>query len=383
MKLFSLANEEKVFVKKESPEGTLAYPTSANTVLVTGASALAQDIEFIDDAQLRSSRSKLSPIKGRTRPGEWSLTTYCKPSGTLGVAPEADPLFECLMGKKTTPSGVLYGLDSSVNLGSCSIWVKKGHSVFALEGCTVNTATFNIAGGEIVSISWAGQFMKWYRGGSDQAQTAVTAAETHVHVHDAKRFTPKMKISIGADTKTGVGYTISTVDYAGNILNISDVGGFVTGCALNAEVAGFVPTVTEVGTPVHGKITQVTVGSLLATLISAQVVITNNIKYYEDEMNGQWYPTAYGTTGFRNIEGTMGLYFRKPTMQYFYKSEYQLQDALVIQCGELAGKRMKINMPKIEYRTPKISGDEEVMVEIPYVAVASASLDDEVNINFD
>jgi len=380
MKLFSLANEEKVFVKKESPEGTLVYPAASNTVLVTGASALAQDIEFIDDAQLRSSRSKLSPIKGRTRPGEWSLTTYCKPSGTLGVAPETDPLFECLMGKKTTPSGVLYGLDSSVNLGSCSIWVKKGHSVFALEGATVNQATFNIAGGEIVSIAWAGQFMKWYRAGTDLAQTIVAASDTHVHVYDAKRFTSKMKIQLGADYAT-TGYTITSVDYGNNILNISP--NVVTGCALNAEITPWLPSTTELGTPVHGKITQTTVGSLLATLISAQVVMTNNIKYYEDEMNGQWYPTAYGTTGFRNLEGTLGLYFRKPTMQYFYKSEYQLQDALTIQCGELVGKRMKLQMPKIEYRTPKISGDEEVMLELPFVPVASAALDDEISILFD
>lgn len=385
MKLFSLANEEKVFVKKETVEGTLVYPDSSNAVLVTAASGIGSEIEFIDDAQLRAGRSKLSPIKGRTHPGSWSMNTYLKPSGVEGTAPEADVLFECLMGKKTPDPGVkvTYSLDSSINLPSFSLWVKKGHTVFAMEGCTVNAADFGISGNEICTVGWSGNFMQWYRGGYSYAASAVSASASTVTVTDATLFSGenKMKIVLGSDDNGGDGYLITDINYNTNVITFSPVA--VSGCAKDAVVCGWTPdTSTEVGSPVHGKITSVTIDGTPATLLASSLTITNNIKYYEDEMNQQWYTTAYGTTGWREVGGSLSLYFRKPTTTYFYRSEYQIQNALIITAGSLTGKKCEFNMPKIEYRTPVLSGDAEVLMEVPYIAVASASLDDEISIIF-
>jgi hypothetical protein len=385
MKLFSLGNEEKVFIKKEAVEGTLEYPDGNDAVLVTGATGIGQEIEFIDDAQLRDSRSRLSPIKGRTSPGAWSAGTYLKPSGTLGTAPEADVLFECLMGSKLATPGVdvVYSLDSSKNMPSFSMWVKKGHSVFAMAGCTVNQGEFGISGGEIVGVGWSGQFMQWYRGGNALMKADALAAASSIVVDDPTRFSGagKMKIVIGDEDNAGNGYTITSINYGTGALGISP--NLDDAVSTGAIVRGWYPsTSVEVGSPVHGKITTVTIDDIQATLLSASFTIVNNVKYYEDEMNGLWVPTTYGTTGFREVQGSMTLYFRKPTTNYFYKSEYQIQDALKILCGSTAGLKMEAHFPQIEYRTPALSGDEEVMMEIPFVAVASASLDDEVSLTF-
>lgn len=390
MKIFSLANEEKVFVKKEDPEGTLVYPVKAGSgvVLVTSASAIGAEIEFLDDEQIRGGRSKLSAIKGRTHPGEWSMNTYLKPSGVVGTPPETDVLFECLMGKKTIPSNVVYALDSSINLPSFSLWVKKGHAVFAMEGCTVNTAEFTIAGAEIVSVAWGGNFMQWYRGGTAYAVGAVSPAASTVIVNDATRFSGenKMKIIFDADAvvpddNDGDGYLITNINYTTNVITFSPVA--VTGCGDGKAIRGWIPPAqVPVGSPIHGKISSVEINDKAATLLSASISMTNNIKYYEDEMNGQWYATTYGTTGWRDISASLSLYFRKPATTYFYRSEYQIQDKLELYVGTVTGKKVEFLMPKIEYRTPVLSGDEEVLMEIPILAVASAALDDEFQITF-
>lgn len=388
MKLFSLANEEQVFVKKESPEGTLVYPVPGDAVLITAASAIGAEIEFIDDEQLRGGRSKFSAIKGRTHPGEWSMNTYLKPSGTVGVAPETDVLFECLMGKKEIVTNVIYSLDSSINLPSFSLWVKKGHAVFAMEGCTVNTAEFTIAGGEIVSVAWGGNFMQWYKGGTAYATALVEAAATTVTVDDATRFAgeSRMKIILDAEAETpddnsGNGYLVTDINYTTNVITFTP--GAVVGCAQAAAIRGWIPSSqSTVGAPVHGKITTVEINDVPATLLSASISMTNNIKYYEDEMNAQWFATTYGTTGWRDVSAALSLYFRKPSTAYFYRSEYQIQDKLELYVGSVAGKKVEFLMPKIEYRTPVLSGDEEVMMEIPILAVASAALDDEFKITF-
>ncbi len=383
MKLFSLANEEQVFVKKEAAEGVLVIPDDNDAVLVTAAMGAGAETEFIDNAELRDSRSKISAIKGRTHPGEWSMTTYVKPSGVVGTPPEADVLLECLMGKKAISTNVIYTLDSSVNLPSFSLWVKKGHTVFALEGCTVNNAEFQVAGNEIVSATWSGNFMQWYRGGTAYATAIVNATDTTVAVDDATRYSGnnKMRINLGADDNSAAGYLVTNINYTTKVLTFSPQAAI--GCASAAAITGWVPTSpVSVGSAVHGKITTVEINDVPATLISAGITIVNNIKYYEDEMNGEWYATAYGTTGWREIMATLSLYFRKPSTTYFYRSEYQIQDKLEINVGNISGKKVWFEMPKIEYRTPQLSGDEEVLMEIPVLAVASNALDDEFKITF-
>lgn len=385
MKKFSQANEEELFVVLESTEGILAYPTSSNKILAVGAATTNQEVEFLDDEQVRAERSRRTPIKARTNPGSWSFTTYVKPSGSLGVAPEADVLLECLMGEKTVnPStSVVYTFDSTSNLPSFSLWRKIGHTVFSMSGCTVNQGEFTIAGNEIAQIAWSGEFMRWRMAGTAYAASLVSPAAQTVTVDDATRFLGVgSRITVGADTKSGVGYTVSGINYATNVITISDVGGFVTGCAQGAAVAGWYPTSgTEVGDPVHGKLGACTIDGTTAIILSGKITVVNNIKYYTDEKNNVLYPTVYGAPGFRDVTGTLQLYFYRNTSSYFYRSNVQMQDALILPAGNVAGKIMELSCPAIEYKSPTISGDEEIMLELPLTAVGNAG-DDELAITF-
>ena len=385
MKVFSLANEEEIFIKKEDPEGTLVYPGATDYLLAMGVSTFGQDDELLDDGQLRGGRSRLSPIKGRTHPGNWNYTTYVKPSGALGTAPEADVLFEGLFGKKTVNEGasVVYSLDASVNLPSHSLWVKKGHSIFAMEGCTTNVGEFAVSGSEIGQIAWSGQFMKWYKAGTAKLTQDVLTGATTCVVDVAERFsTEKIKIQIGDDDNGGDGYLITHVNYDTKVITFTpQLAG--AGESSGAKVKGWWPTTgTEVGAPVFGALGICTLDEKNFKILSSVLTFTNNIKYYEDEKNGELYATTYEAIGWRDVAGVLTLYFYKGAKGYFYRSASQIQDALIIPCGDTPGKIMEISCPTIEYKTPSLSGDEEIIMELPYQAVGTVAQDNEITLTF-
>lgn len=385
MKKFSLANEEELFVKKETTEGTLVYPVASNKILAVGAATTGQESEFLEDGQVRARRSRATPIKGRTNAGTWSFNTYVKPSGVLGTAPEADVLLECAMGKKTGGGAfpIVYAFDSTTNLPSFSLWRKVGHTVFSMAGCTVNQAEFSVAGNEIAQIAWSGEFMKWNYAGTAYLSGIAAGGDNHIHVNDATRFSGAnaIRVIVGADTNSGLGYLVTGINYTTNELTVSPV--LATGAASLAAVAGWYPTSgTEVGQPVHGKLGLVTIDTTPAVVLSGKVTLVNNIKYYVDEKNNQLYPTIYGAPGFRDVTGSLQLYFYKNTSTYFYRSDNQIQDALILPAGNVSGKIMELSCPRIEYKTPPISGDTEIMIELPFTAVASAAGDDEFVVTF-
>jgi len=390
MKKFSTANEEELFLKKETTEGTLVYPAATDKVLAVGVAATTQEAEFVEDEQIRARRSRLSPIKLRYNPGTWSFTTYVKPSGTPGTAPETDVLFECAFGKKTVDPGVsvVYEFDSSNNLPSFSFWRKVGHTVFAMAGCTVNVAEFTVTGSELAQIAWSGEFMKWAITGESKAASTVSATDTEVQVDDATRyFNTGGRILLGSDDNGGNGYTITNINYSTNTITFTPAA--VSGCSIGDTIAAWYPTSgTELGTPASGKLGIVTIDGTNAIILSSTITLTNNIKYYTDEKNGQLYPAVYGAPGFRDVTGTITLYFYKNTTGYFYRSDYAgvspgIQDALLVPAGAVTGKRMKLSCPQIEYKTPTISGDEEVMMELPFTAVGTSTGDDEFSVTFD
>jgi len=383
---FAFANEEECFIVKETSCGSLKKPGADNRVYTVGPIDFTQEQEFLDDEQIRAGASRLSPIKGRKTPGDYSFNTYVKPSGTLGTAPEHDVLFDCLMGSKTVNAGtsVVYSLANQ--LDSFSLWVKKGHTVFAFRGATVQTAEFGVSGDAIAGISWSGNYMeqKWAGTGTVNGAvdgSGVPVTELTMKPGQAKRYCEGMYIEVGTNDNGGNGFRITNVNYSTNKLTIA--GGVDDDQGTDPAVTPWLPIAgAEVGTPVHGKIGMVTIGGDNCIVLSATVSINNNIKYYIDEKNNEWTAERFGRPTIREIEGNLDLYFLEEGPNYFYEAEYQQQDALIIPAGNVSGYIMSISIPYAEYRTPRVTGDEEFMQSLPYIAVASSSLNDEMTITF-
>lgn len=378
----ALANQEQCFVKMETTAGTLKKLAAADRVYSVGPVEFSQEQELIEDGQIRASASKLASITGRTPPGDWNLTTYVKPSGTAGVAPEHDVLFACLMGTKDPQGGYVdYKLDNQ--LDSFSLWSKKSHTVFGMRGCTVETATFTIEGGAIASIKWAGKFMELLYAGEATVPGALTGTDTVIQLQSggAQRFRKGMFIVVGTLDNSDAGYEITAINYANDQLTISP--GLEDDALAGALITPlWITSAAEVGYPQHGKLGIVTVNGANAVVTSADITIANNIKYYEDEKNGVLTAERYGRPQMRAIGGSLKMFFVKAGPSYFYRAKYRATDELIIPVGEVSGKIMEIHIPYAEYRASKLTGDAEIIHEVPFEAIASAALNDEAFIRF-
>lgn len=379
---FAFANEEEAFAIIEDTCGTLKKPTAAGDRLYTvGPVDFAQENEFLDDDQVRAHASRFSPIKGRLTPGEWSCNSYVKPSGTVGIAPEHDVFFRALMGNAFAYSDSHWKYTLASQLDSFSYWVKKGHTVIAMRGVTVEQAEFGIAGEEIAGIAWSGKYMEEHKAGTAvlHGNHGNSATVIFVQAGQSQLFDVGAYINVG--TSTG-GHLIESINYTNDRITIAT--GLSGAQAGGATVDGWWPTAgDELGTPVHGKMGMVEIDNVEAVIISARVTIVNNIKYYENEKNNLWTAERYGRPKFRNVDGELELHFLEEGVSYWYRASHQIQNALLIPVGNVGGYIMQLYIPHAEYRTPKVSGEEEFTQNVPFIAVVeTGTSNDEIEIRF-
>jgi len=179
---FAYANQEQAFAVLEASCGTLTKPTINDRIYTVGPIDFGQERELLEDMQIRASASQLPSIKARLLTGDFSFETYVKPSGVLGTAPEHAKLFRCLMGLETaTPvTKVEYTLQDQ--LDSITLWAKKGHTVFAMRGATIESAEFTIAGDAVASIRWSGKFMERLWAGETPADDTCGIAKATIQL---------------------------------------------------------------------------------------------------------------------------------------------------------------------------------------------------------
>ena len=165
MSEIAYANQESMYGILEDNSGTMKKPTVSDRMYSVGPVDFEQTQEFLPDEQIRATASRLPSIVGRMMPGEYSFDTYVKPSEVVTTKPEHDVLFEALMGAGGV-DGQTYTYTCADELPSFTLWVKKGHTVFAFRGTTVEGADFAIAGNAIGLISWSGKYMKQLMAGT-------------------------------------------------------------------------------------------------------------------------------------------------------------------------------------------------------------------------
>ena len=125
----------------------------------------------------------------------------------------------------------------------------------------------------------------------------------------------------------------------------------------------------------------VLLGGSSYTILDATVTITNGIKVYEEECNGQDYPSDYGTPSPRMVEAAMKLYFRPGDTARFKDALDFNSLAIVIPWGTVAGSTCTLNLPQTKVKAPKISGNAERIMDLtiePFATTATA--EDEVSL---
>ncbi len=379
---FAFANEEECFAVVEGACGSLTKPGVGDRIYSVGPVDIGQEREWLNDEQIRASASAFSRLRARKMPGEWNMNSYTKPSGSVGSAPEHDVLFQCAMGNGGAGGGG-YQYTLANQLDSFSLWVKKGHTVFAARGTTVNVADFGVTAEEVSGISWSGQYMEQLRAGTHQYLSTVSISATTIPIGVAgcRKFSEGMFIHVGDSTNGVTGYELTDVNYTTGVITISPA---LEQEEVNPLITPWWPIASsEVGTPGHGKMGVVTINDAPAIIISARVTLTNNVKYYVNEKNGLWTAERFGRPGRRAVEGEVELHYVRNATEYFYYADEGISSALVIPVGNVAGYIMNLGVPYAEYGSPKISGEEEYVQNLPFVGVADAAAgNDEFVITF-
>ena len=392
----AIGKDQVLWIKEESSLGTPTWPTANDAVLLTGDGVFRQERAFVEDEQKRLTLSKLGRVAGPYRPGEFTIPTYIKPSGSRGVAPVPAALLKGLFGKENVVSGtkveyILAGIDD--DMPSFTMAFKYGHMVFYNFGCLVNQGSFPIRAGtgadSIVGATFSGYFLKQAYAGIDALSSAIDGTSTPVTtipVKNAKKFTANSRIVIGDDDNSGEGYLVTAVDYDNNTLTITP--GCNTAQATDAVVKGWTPSVVEAGVLVHGRfgILQESLdgNNWVDTYITeATIEINNNIKILEDEKTGDAYPRSYVRATEREVTLNISGYFRKDASQYFYEAAAQIARQIKLPAGDEAGKRLRFEMPNVQLDTPTLSGAEEIIVARVAHPFGTASMDDEVKLIFD
>lgn len=373
------ANQEQCFIEEEVTCGTLKKPSTTGRVLTVGPVDFGQERELLEDAQIRAAASQLPGIKARLLTGDFNLTTYVKPAGSLGTKPEAAKLLKAALGTETVTPNTKVEYTLADQLDSVSVWFKKGHTVFALRGAAIESLNFSVQGDQIAQMKFAGKFMeRLWAGEAPANDTCGVGKETIQMVSKGSlRYCVGMYVQVGTDDNTDAGYVITEVNYTNDTIKISPT--LATDQGTNPTIYPWLPTpAAEVGEPAHGKLGIVTVGGRNMVVLTADLTLTNNLKFYDNEKNDAWTAERFGRPGKRNVEGTLTAFFLKEGAGYFYKADYHQTDALIIPVGNVAGKILELSIPYAEYKSPKVSGTEEFIQELAFRAVASSSLNDEL-----
>ena len=384
------------WVKKETTQGTFEKPAASDAILVISDITGKQDRIFLEDAQKRQSLSRLGRVAGPYNPGEWSIATYIKPSGSLGTEPVGSVLLEALFGKKTVTSGTkveysLYTIDDSII--TLSMIIKRGWETYFISGAFVDKGSFPIKAGDgndaIFQGTFSGQFLKSYLAGTDSLSSAIdgtTTPVTTIPVIDAKKYEAGAYIVVGSDDNSGQGFKITAVDTSANTLTIED--GVTTSQASGAVVKGWTPDVVESGYLIHGRFGLVQTsedGSSYNDFVitEATIEMANNFNVLNDEKTGDAYPRTITKTQVRDIDLSISRYFYPEESRRRFDANNQTRFWIKIPVGDTAGKRARFEFLNVQFESPEVSGDAEMNVALKGKAYATSTLDDEIKLIFD
>lgn len=384
------------WVVPETTPGTFVCPAAADTVIPTGDVKADQDSMKNTSKEKKNTRSQGKKLLGPTKAGEWSLPTYVKPSGSLGVAPVPGVLLEAAIGKETivASTSVTYGL-AGINdpIPHVSILVKDGSMVKALAGCSCDKMSSPVNAADEFEATFSGNFMKMVIAGTDQLDGAITGTTTPVteiplkSAYGYRKYDIGAKINIGTDDNSGTGFTITAINEGANSFTISPA--CETDQDDGATIEGWTPDITEAGEIIHGAYGQMEVsldgGSTYTgvDIQSASPEITNGFKVLEDEKTGDGLPKKTVIDGDRVISLAINEYFDSTCTVDFNMSKKLNVRAIKLPVGNIAGKRCRFEFPVCTNDAPNVSGDHTRTASLTLYPEDTAAGNDAMKLIFD
>lgn len=279
------------------------------------------------------------------------------------------------------------------NPPTCTIWFKKGHTVFHQTGCVVNQPEVGIDPDNLGTVAWTGQFMKQIYTGTDALAAACTAAATTLNVTDEEKFMEGSVISVMSGGTAAEYVLVNSNPVTAGYIHVTrgyDPGTHTSVGAAHTNTGSvlqpWIPSIaTTLGAPQVGYKGFVQVAGTNVTFRTPTVTFNNNAKLLEGEKNDQRYVTAFVTPNYRDVDVSMPAVFRKEILKYFSRARKGSAKEIFIPYGDPtdAGNVVAIQLRQATFETPALSGDEEVEADVAAKAHGAAGKDnDEYRIAF-
>ena len=182
------------------------------------------------------------------------------------------------------------------------------------------------------------------------------------------------------------GYLVSSSTIATNTIVITPA--LADGIADDAEIRGHVPVAVDAGVKVHGrygkaeeKIGAGNFGNII--IAKANTSVTNNTKILNEEKTDTGYPISAVKTANREIKINVEEIVKKGGAKYIYHANEQTVFGIKLSVGDTAAFRYRIEAEQVEYKTPDMSGGEEIIGTREGDAYGTAAYNDEAKMIFD
>jgi hypothetical protein len=203
-----------------------------------------------------------------------------------------------------------------------------------------------------------------------------------VEVNDASKLDAGGYVEIDGNNNAGAGWLIDSIDYGTNTLTLSTT---IANVAQFGLVKPWVPTGSELGSPVHGRFGSATRAGANLPLLSASVEYNSPMEVPIEEKNGQDYPTRCYRVGKRDVDITVEIIDDAIASKYFRESNQNTAADMVLPWQDeanTAGKRIRMNLNDVKLDAPRLSGNTRKVMTLAGKAYASAALDDEIILEF-
>jgi hypothetical protein len=379
----AVARKQEIFAVKETTKGVLVFPAAGNFIIGAGYASVIQQPSFTDSEEVKNTRDVTDRFQDRFGPGEWEIPHYARPSGAAGTAPQADVLYECLYGTKTVNGGTSVVYSQALTKPSFSLWVRKDHTVLWARGCTVSTMTAELVNAGAFKFMSSGGFMEMGWVGTDTLNGGEPTAETDIVVDNPKRFKAGGKVEfVESGTvydNTSSGYTISSVNVATNTVVISP--GLETDLDDASTIRPFLPTGTEVGSPVESRLGKAVIDSVDTEIKSMTLEIGDPVEYLGEEITTTQYPEKY-VEATREITGEIALYFRERDAKYFYEGQSNLVIPVKMVSGNVSGSIVEILNPYTSIEVPALEEDDPTIAMTMAIKSTGSSGEDSSTLTF-
>jgi hypothetical protein len=272
-------------------------------------------------------------------------------------------------------------------LSSLTLTQVLDNAVFVSPGAFVNDIAFDFTGEGEAMVTVGGMFKEsWSSGTSTLSVAALVGDPTiTVGVGEGERFQKNTRVLLnaeGANTDEVVLITAVT----GDVLTVTraQAGTVASAHAITATVVGpYEPTLTVAGSPISGTRGHfvITGAAGLRTQhdTTAQGLTVGNNANLRNNAIGYDAATGFFSTAKRDVGFSVTMWLQKDKMLYYNRGKnFTLQEVLM-QWGKTVGNAWAAKIGQAEFNIPPISGggDEEVMVPITGIGLATAAGNDE------